>query len=68
VSKKYPYQIGDLIHNKKSKLLFLIENIDKTGVYFHIMPDDKRMYMKKCSLKDQLESEQGKESLVYYSI
>ena len=68
MSKTYPYMPGDIILNKEASVLYLIEETCRTHVFLRCDKLDKTFSMRKWEFKQQLESEHGKNVLVYYSV
>jgi hypothetical protein len=68
MSKKYPYMPGDIILNKEAGILYVIEEISRIYVFLHCTKLNRSFSMTKRAFKNQLESENGKSILVYYSV
>lgn len=69
---KYPFKIGDVIHNMASQTIFTIISIERMHVKLQIT-ENANMHKKifdldKKALFEQLYSDRGKELLKYYPV
>jgi hypothetical protein len=68
MSKKYPYIPGELIYNKESDILFLVEKVDKNNIYLVVEKENRHFIMPKYKFKEQLETGKEEKRLIHYPV
>lgn len=68
MSLKWPYKVGDIILNIEANVIFCIDKITKKNIHFYCTRSLRTYEMEKLKFKEQIESELGKQVLIYYKI